>query len=227
MPSRREHERQLTEYLARLQVGLLGMPTKERDEAYRELAQHVEALVDEAISAGGDRDEATRIALQRFGEPELIGRKVVLDYARRSYRAPAWILTAGMVLMASLQGVVTVSAVALNLSVPTAMTLGAGSGIPLGLATAWVSVNSGARNGLTGTVGGNGQSLWARWVRRHRYLLLMTMIMLLSTAMVLEFRLPIIHGLRRDVEQNTAMVLSVVFCELVGELYFRHRREAA
>ena len=72
-----KHDEPLTEYLARLQVGLLGLPAKERDEAYRELAQHVESLVDQAAAAGGDKQETVRAALAKFGDPKEIGEALV------------------------------------------------------------------------------------------------------------------------------------------------------
>jgi uncharacterized membrane protein len=84
MPSRRDDE-QLTEYLARLRNALEALPKSEREEAYRELSQHVESLVNEAVLTGDKEETAVRDALERFGDPEKIGQKIASDYWAQAF----------------------------------------------------------------------------------------------------------------------------------------------
>ena len=87
------HEDPVDAYLAGVARQLAALPADERDEELRELRQHLDALVAGYRATGLEPEAAARAAVERFGEPERIGRglrKVADRYRRRADPALRW-----------------------------------------------------------------------------------------------------------------------------------------
>lgn len=168
MPSRREDE-QLTEYLIRLRAALEGLPVSERQEAYRELAQHVEALAEAEVSAAGERESAIPSALQKFGNPETVGQRVVKEYwsrmfrlqpKRRVYQLPDALLGA---LMGLCGGISVPIEHTFQFSGYVLAGVAAAYGSLLGIATGWQWARLKMRNGFER----HQKTSSLHWVRSH------------------------------------------------------------
>lgn len=219
----------VTEYLARLQVGLLRLPAKEREEAYRELAQHVEALVADAADAGGDQEEAVRKALDKFGEPEKIGRKVANDYWRKELRDGAIFRmicspnTVSIVNAFTWFGV----AVALNfgesrpiLPLPYLLPLVALCGVPLGICTGAIW----AQRKLDPQSDPRRKSRAMRWAERHTIAFFagLSILALLFLIYVLTFRQA--HVLGHMAPYYAAILLTDSVVAMLAHQAFMRRR---
>lgn len=86
MPSQREYE-SVEAYLRQIN-GTLFHPfgIRERQQALREIAQHLRDMIDANLAAGLSKEEATRNALEEFGNPNEIAKQLILEFRRARFR---------------------------------------------------------------------------------------------------------------------------------------------
>jgi len=231
MTSRREYE-SVEEYLERLRDGLSMLPASEREQTYRELAQHVQAIIDEEVSTGEDRETAIRAALKKFGDPEKIGQKVGSDYWRRNinfYRAPfqprslvrlagespMGTLLAGMVLTGWLQILAMMITLVFEVSPAFWIVLGAISGVPIGVASGW--------NWAKGKTQNSARVLkkpWKRWTREHFGFLAIGIVIVLIVAILFVLDSHLALHSKRSLVMNLAMVIAELAIACSSQPFF-------
>lgn len=84
---------QLEAYLAQLESQLQGLNARDRHDIVMETRQHLEALIADGQGQGQSEDEATRQALQRFGDVSKLGKE--LRRVRRGSLRKAVLIASG------------------------------------------------------------------------------------------------------------------------------------
>jgi len=76
-------------FYLRLNEPLRRMPAPERAELHQEVRQHLETLAAAHLELGASPEEAIEAALRSFGDPAIVGRKLMREW-RLKNRDPFW-----------------------------------------------------------------------------------------------------------------------------------------
>lgn len=77
-------------FYLRLNEPLRRMPAPERAELHQELRQHLETLAAAHLELDASPEEAIEAALRSFGDPAIVGRKLMREW-RLKNRDPFWV----------------------------------------------------------------------------------------------------------------------------------------
>lgn len=88
-------DQRVKRFFFRLDEPLRGIPAPERAELHTELRQHLETLVATHLELGASPEEAIEAALRSFGDPAIVGRKLMREW-RLKNRDPFWATVAAI-----------------------------------------------------------------------------------------------------------------------------------